>query len=89
MVNVPKRQDVYTMSLNIRFTKEEYEFIESMAENQKASKSDMVRRMIWFYRLFLSEDLSFWKIAEAAMPKIIHDRLELLHEIEKDETSKG
>lgn len=86
---MPRRPDVYTRSLNIRFTKEEYEFIGILAEKQKVSKSDIVRRMVWFYRLFLSDDIPFWKIAEAAMPKIIHDRLEKLYEIEKADTTQS
>lgn len=83
------RQDTYTKSLNVRFTKEEYRFIEDIAEKQKISKSDVLRRTLWFYRLLLSDDLPFWKIAEAAMPKIIHDRLEKLHEIEKTKTTRS
>ena len=79
----------YTEPLQIRFTKDEYAFITMLAEDRGKSKSEVVRELLWFFRIMCEEDLPFWKVVASALPSLIERREEILKDFAKEATSKA
>lgn len=64
----------YPEGLKVRMTKDQKEFIEKMKESGVKSEAQAVRNCIKLYRMLTSEDLKFYEVLQAAIPKIEMDR---------------
>jgi hypothetical protein len=59
-VNTLPSKKHYTESLNIRFSKPEYEWIQEVAEDLEISNSEAVRRIIFSYKVIM--ETPFYKL---------------------------